>query len=113
MLELAAKAAGYFFAWNERFQCLEVWTQGERTTKFWQPHRDDGDAFRLGVKLRIKHRFNEALGQGLAWLGTVDGAEATANIEECGRDECATLRLAIVRAAAAIVQQHDSGEVAA
>ena len=68
----------------------------------WNPLIDDGDALRLAVKLRIKFRYNEALGQALAWTGGVPDFEARANIEDCGRDEVACARLAIVRAAAEI-----------
>lgn len=70
--------------------------------KRWNPLTDDGDALRLAVKLRIKFRYNEALGQALAWTGGVNGFEAQANIEDCLHDENACARRAIVRAAAEI-----------
>ena len=77
----------------------------EYARRYWNPLTDDGDALRLAVKLRIKFRYNEALGQGLAWTGGTPDFEARANIEECGRNENACARLAIVRAAAAIGEQ--------
>jgi hypothetical protein len=50
-LELAAKAVHLNYYWNERLACHEVWRDGERSKRFWQPHRDDGDALRLAVEL--------------------------------------------------------------
>ena len=43
LLELAAKAAGY---WNEEFDCY-------KGAANWNPLDDDGDALRLAVKLKI------------------------------------------------------------
>lgn len=51
LLELAAKAAGYHYTWHEQYECLEVWEDGWKNKKFWQPHRDDGDALRLAMQL--------------------------------------------------------------
>lgn len=53
LLELAAKAAGLNFSWNDRLECGEVWQDGDRIKRFWQPHRDDGDALRLLVALKL------------------------------------------------------------
>lgn len=102
LLEMAAKAAGIrLHVWgtpgDENFADMDDGPYG----RLWNPLTDDGDALRLAVKLRIKSRYNEALGQGLAWIGG-DGFEARANIEECNKDECAATRRAIVRAAAEI-----------
>ena len=47
LLELAAKADKLNFSWNEKMECAEVWRDGDKTKRFWQPHRDDGDALRL------------------------------------------------------------------
>lgn len=91
LLEMAAKAVG--LPW-------ERWVAEGNDS--WNPLTDDGDALRLAVKLRVKFRYNEALGQALAWTGGVPDFEAQANIEYCGRDECAATRRAITRAAAAI-----------
>ena len=51
MLELAAKAAGYEFSWSEKYDCAEIWLDGDRKKTFWQPHIDDGDAMRLRGKI--------------------------------------------------------------
>lgn len=51
LLELAAKAAGYHYTWSDRYECLEVWGDGDKVKRFWHPHRDDGDALRLRNRL--------------------------------------------------------------
>lgn len=53
LLELAAKAAGMNFSWIDRLECGEVWKDGEKVKRFWQPHRDDGDALRLRNALQM------------------------------------------------------------
>lgn len=103
LLELAAKAAGFrFWDWLGGDGLLSVYdAQGRHSV--WNPLTDDGDALRLAVKLRIKFRYNEALGQALAWLGgAIELDDNRASIEDCGFDECACARRAIVRAAAEI-----------
>ena len=52
--------------------------------------------------MRIKFLYNESLGQALAWTGGVPDFEARVSIKDCSLDEVAAIRLAIVRAAAAI-----------
>jgi len=113
LLELAAKAAGYSYAaWNDRYECQEVWNDGDQVTRFWQPHRDDGDALRLRNRLhaivadegdccyveisrygiatvQIREHYERDLDGGFSSDGAVDAAT----------------RRAIVRAAAAIAQQ--------
>ena len=108
LLELAAKGAGYDFKWESVFGSFSeevdptVFDE-EGFGQFWNPIDDDGDAFRLAVKLRIKSRYNEALGQALAWRGgAVELDDNRANIEDFSGDECACARYAIVRAAAEI-----------
>lgn len=97
LLEFASKAAG--------IKLLIDTVSGYRNVSngdTWNPLRDDGDALRLAVKLRIKFRYNEALGRALAWpMGAREAGAITVNIEDCERDECAAARRAIVRAAAA------------
>lgn len=101
LLEMAAKAAGLNVV-DADGAGLRISSDGCCTGYRWNPLTDDGDALRLAVKLRVKFRYNEALGQALAWTGGVPDFEAQANIEYCGRDECAATRRAIVRAAAGI-----------
>lgn len=111
--EHAAKAAGIEYDADhakrrgDKVAMFGLWlkTKGEPyegQRRHWNPPEDDGDALRLAVKLRIKFRYNEALGQALAWTGGVLDFEARANIEDFGRDENAAARCAIFRAAIAI-----------
>lgn len=102
LLEAAAKAAGIIVTDDMR----ALWLQAGSSA--WNPLTDDGDALRLAVKLRIKFRYNEALGQGLAWTGGETDFEARADIEKCGRDENACARRAIVRAAALTATARDA-----
>ena len=49
LLGLAAKAAGINVAWSNENNCY--WTRAD--AEWWNPLTDDGDAFRLAVKLRL------------------------------------------------------------
>lgn len=84
LLELAAKATGHCYSWSDKYECLETWRDGDKIKRFWQPHRDDGDALRLAVKLGIS-------------VFSPDCAEYHND-----GDVYASVRLAIVRAAAEI-----------
>lgn len=110
LLKLAAIAVGHGIEFTTdtdgRQRC---WFENRFTCIAWEPLNNDGDALRLAVKLRIKFRYNEALGQALAWTGGYPDFEAKANIEDCGRDENACARRAIVRAAAEIGRQMQKG----
>lgn len=106
LLECAAIAAG--ITPGDQWKLKQYW-EYEVDGFAWNPLTDDGDALRLAVKLRIKFRYNEALGQALAWTGGHPDFEARANIEDCGRDENACARRAIVRAAAEIGRQMQGG----
>lgn len=78
LLELAAKAAG-----------IDITAEGDAQ---WNPLTDDGDAFRLTVKLEID-----------LWLGNggVDAHGLVMDVEEeYGGDPYAATRRAITRAAA-------------
>ncbi len=107
LLELAAKAAG-IRALRDPYGVLRDCTgmhpsQNIFAGEPWNPLEDDGDALRAMVKRRIKVRYNEALGQALAWPEGANESEAlTVNVEDCDRDEYAATRRAIVRALAAI-----------
>ena len=108
MLELAAIGAGYKFSWSEKYDCAEIWLDGDRKKTFWQPHIDDGDAMRLRGKIG-------------AWITDEGDAvrveinrypQSSVAIEVYERDlsggfasnqsVCQATRRAIVRAAAAI-----------
>lgn len=96
LLELAAKAAGLtIIHWNEDGPRIQ--SEGCKTGYFWTPLSDDGDAFRLLVKLRLPLRdgFN----------GTVETGNEKSGWpiwELYGDDPHAATRRAIVRAAAEI-----------
>lgn len=119
LLEAAARAAGLRLTWGEKYRvgdevvdCTDVpyalSGSPDVGPVYWNPLEDDGDALRLAVRLRIKFRYNEALGQALAWTGGSNDHEALASIGECMGDENACARLAITRAAAEIGRQMQS-----
>ena len=98
LLELAAKAAGIDGKWEESFQAIVVYpnkTRGECWT--WNPLTDDGDAFRLLVKLNLLVDV-DAISGSLACDGTKDNDQR----EKHSNDPYAATRRAIVRAAAEI-----------
>jgi hypothetical protein len=87
LLELAAKAAGMEWChWYEESQLPIV------DHRVWNPLIDDGDAFRLAVKLKI------------LVMASIDAQAITENslcfAEHFGDDELKAMRRAIVRAAA-------------
>lgn len=93
LLELAAKAAG---------EITEEWTDNDAyfsgVLSRWNPLANNGDAFRLGVKLSLFNhpRFYHFL--ALERFGRQD------------KDDCAAARRAIVRAAAAIQQARENND---
>ena len=92
LLELAAKAAGMTIV----SRCDDGRCGIEGLGKWWNPLTDDGDAFRLAVKLEMCVSLE---GHGRAVAITVAGLE----VEEPNRDDpYAATRRAIVRAAAEI-----------
>lgn len=102
LVELAAKAAGHEVVQYEGNGCVLVYNPdcafNPRTTLLWKPLYDDGDAFRLAVKLRIRHE-RHIHHTYIAAFAT----EFVGRIEEPeGGDPYAATRLAVVRAAAEI-----------
>ena len=103
LLQAAAKAAGIDGPIVEAGGMLYVCNE-QSPLGIWAPLTDDGDALRLAVKLRL-------------WVGIDRGAtyvadgdfEVAANSESesHGSDPYAATRRAIVRAAAALGEQHD------
>ncbi|CAB4198165.1 hypothetical protein UFOVP1309_56 [uncultured Caudovirales phage] len=96
-LEMAAKAAGYAFAWGKDWHDVgEPQVDGSP----WNPRKDDGDALRLAVKLNIVPASGEEFTSVYCHrLGTLWCME---NRVETNGDPYAATRLAIVRAAAEI-----------
>lgn len=93
LLELAAKAGGvelgYWCPNNGAFWCGE----------YWNPLTEDGDAFRLAVKLNVKLVIG---GKGFKDFTTWVQAGMSACEEYFNDDPLAATRRAIVRAAAEI-----------
>jgi hypothetical protein len=91
LLELAAKAIGY------RFGNSALWDGREVIEYEWNPLEDDGQAFRLAVKLNI---VIWEYGQYKRAMAEVRYGKAIGEYWEIGEDIYATTRRAIVRAAA-------------
>lgn len=96
LLENAAKAAGIELRWHTFGS--DTWCAKHPSGEVWNPLTDDGDAFRLAVKLGIEVvPFTGSKLTRAAFLGDVRQIE-----EPHGDDPYAATRRAIVRAAAAI-----------
>lgn len=94
MLELAAKAAGYsIWEWERDGSALIA-----DPIMQWRPLKDDGDALRLAVDLRLIVRCYEG-------LIIVDGGGSSCE-ERVFSDRRAAVRRAIVRVAAEIGRAH-------
>lgn len=96
LLELAAKAAGYVLQETEDgYEC------NFDDSRIWNPITDDGDAFRLMVKLRLQPR------QGINLVSVLhpDFKRDDENYRDHNNDPLAATRRAIVRAAAEIGRQ--------
>jgi hypothetical protein len=104
LLELAAKAAGVTGVLVERmaadgYPCdfVGIGRSAATIAPLWNPRTNDGDAFRLAVKLNmtigVEHEAQAV------WFA---GDELKELSEPLGDDPCAAMRRAIVRAAAEI-----------
>ncbi len=120
LLELAALAAGYeiqsyssepkacLWLYHPNDTVLDVW--GERPIFKWNPLTDDGDAFRLAVRIRLSVDHNHTADQQRWVASDRNGCEGCYAPVSCVEDEFeerdrdAATRRAIVRAAAAIGQ---------
>ena len=92
MLDLAAKAAGY---WSEEFECAS-----DLPRAGWNPRDDDGDALRLAVKLQIQITPGTYNKDEFSAFKAA-GGEAH-EFRHYQQDKYAATRRAIVRAAAQI-----------
>ena len=111
MLEAAAQAAGINAGWhtdynNDSEAAHEgMWLRGDRSpdnSKYWNPLRDDGDALRLAVALRIDLQLFAAQSQDPWVRGCVDREGKAFGQQVVNGDALAATRRAIVRAAAAL-----------
>lgn len=92
LLELAAKAAGY-----------EWYGFGQRSNQpDWNPLTDDGDAFRLAMKLKIDVEVHESE----VWAIAADDISNYQLLEWHKDDKCAAARKAIVRVASQIGRRY-------
>lgn len=102
-LELAALAAGHTIGWGEETPCQPhvayIWNADSKTSRWWRPHLDDGDAARLAVRLgmEIEHPLRKIVarsGEHAAWaVCQHDGTEP---------DKLRAWREAVVLCAAAV-----------
>jgi hypothetical protein len=99
MVELAAKAIGISgYRYSENFSCMAHWNETDGgwfdSCGLWDPLADDGDAFRLAVKLKldvdIRENYSRASSRDVTWA------------EDAGLDQCKCTRRAIVIAAAKV-----------
>ncbi len=96
LLELAAKAAGLGVKWEQAHSCFWIEMGQGLPINHWNPLADDGDAFRLMVRLSL---FGSA---------EVERHRTIAHICECCLDGAAVYRRAIVRASAAIQEAKEA-----
>lgn len=103
MLAFAAKAYGA--VWNPGFACFIDPAQPDSMTEgIWLPRTDDGDSFRLMVKLEMNVEYIRQRGEARVISNPANGLAK----EHCSRsanlDPAAATREAIFRAAVAIGQ---------
>ena len=95
LLGLAAKAAG--FTLEEHYDDDQYYPWCTETEAFWNPLLDDGDAFRLMVKLDLALTCAQDEAIVSDWFGRCETLE-----EHYGSDRYAATRRGIVNAAAEI-----------
>ncbi len=117
LLELAAKAAGYYFhglrVGLDYENCFVSTTNDTDDWVIWDPRGDDGDALRLKVSLHL-------IVGSYSTYSSVGGTYTTGNYtlpneitvwhHETAGDACAAERLAITRAAAEIGRQMEEAK---
>ena len=98
LLELAAKAAGLDYRFNDSTSAQPHWVRSLTGYQNWNPLNDDGDALRLAVKLRMTII---TLSDSIE-VNSYDNRVCGQEMVNDGQDPYAATRRAIVRAAAAI-----------
>ena len=108
LLELAAKAHGSLEYVAELDAWINIEPDGSRCA-WWHPLTDDGDAFRLAVKLRMGIHYETQFHADemtdvveVFYMRDEDGSTTRCIMQELGADADAATRRAIVRAAAEI-----------
>lgn len=98
LLYLCAKAVGYEIIGYHAKIGLRVWNETRTHGYKWNPLYDDGDAFRLAVKLKMNLSMEEPWGFSSAYC---EGLEQGYGFDHEG-DPLAATRRAVVTAAAEI-----------
>jgi len=99
LLELAAKAAGLDYRFNDSTSAQPHWVRSLTGYTAWNPLTDGDDALRLAVKLEIRY----SVSNGATWVEWSTGKTSSfLHHEPHGGDPSAATRRAIVRAAAEI-----------
>lgn len=102
LLEFAAKAAGLPIEWDGDGYVTAIKFRGHLTNyEAWNPLTDDGDALRLVSKLGLEIDQNHPLDND-EWVMALKNGQMTGACEDVDGNRCASLRRAIVRAAAEI-----------
>lgn len=102
-LELAALAAGHTIGWGEETPCQPhvayIWNADGKTSRWWRPHLDDGDAARLAGQLGIAVQPLVSYESVTAWRGPI---VARAKHEGTEPDKMRAWREAVTLCAAAV-----------
>jgi len=108
LLTLAAKAAGYNL--EEHYDDDQYYPWCAETLAFWNPLLDDGDAFRLMVKLGVRGYFDVEIQKGIVQVTLLRNLWHTAYEEFKIRteDPYAAIRRTIVKAAAEIGKEKEA-----
>ena len=99
LLQLSAKAAGYYYVWRPYGGSIESTSEG---SKPWNPLTDDGDALRLAVKLSLMVEIGMGPHGDITWVRHDDIADGEGIVERHRDNALLATRRAIVRAAAEI-----------
>ena len=112
LLEAAARAAGLYADGyraqhrdGEGWLCVRPADEKCPFQSVWSPLTDDGDAFRLAMKLRLSITHHHDVSQPNPWLRVADAYgnwKHAGPPDEFNADPATSTRRAIVRAAAAI-----------
>lgn len=115
LLEFAAKACSVSLQWPQDLGGADFLSPRETTDwQLWNPLKDDGDALRLAVKLRVNIEHIKTLGGDDFGVNCWPVGRGDCGVSEEGdlSDYAAITRRAIVRAAAEIGRQIQEGGAA-
>ena len=98
LIRLAAKAAGHELIQFSEYSGFQILDEGD--SRWWDPLKEDGDALRLAVKLRLTIDRSEIGPVAFVYCDWQDTYVQA--LEKHGNDPYAATRRAITRAAAEI-----------